>query len=204
MCLPQWAEVSWTEWLENSRDTGLILLQPAQYGARNTILPYLKEVGGAGEVWPELAEIYNSSLVLSTDLTPPVVKILGAGAPVKIPSDEAPYFSVRKGGENEFKRPSFPEGHTDMEGEAAVAQLIQKRVIEMIKKRFGGSDKTILLAGHGSSGKGLLRMLTKNKLSGFPSITNTGLWMVEEQPNGEFMVLMYNDVPLEIESGSAP
>jgi hypothetical protein len=164
----------------------------------------MKEVGGAGEVWPELAEIYNSSLVLSTDLIPPVVKILGAGAPVEIPSDEAPYFSVRKGGENEFKRPQFPKGHTDMEGEAAAAQLIQKRVIEMIKKRFGGSDKTILLAGHGSSGKGLLRMLTRNKLSGFPSITNTGLWMVEEQPSGEFKLKMYNDVPLEIESGSAP
>lgn len=165
--------------------------------ARNTILPYMTEVGAKGEVWPELAEIYNSSLVLSTDLTPPVVKILGAGPPVKIPSDEAPHFSVRKGGEHEFKRPSFPEGHTDMEGEAAAAQLIQKRVIEMIKKRFGGSDKTILLAGHGSSGKGLVRMLTQNRLSGFPSITNTGLWMVEEQPSGEFKLKMYNDVPIE-------
>ena len=164
--------------------------------ARNTILSYMKEVGATGEIWPELHEVYAPSQILSPDLTPPAVKILGEGDPVELPSDETHYFSLREDGLNKFKLPPFKPGHVDIEAEAAAAQVIMQRVVDMIQNRFGGSGKTILLSGHGSSGKGILRMLTKNKLSGFPSITNTGIWMVEEQPNGEFMLMMYNDVPL--------
>lgn len=165
--------------------------------ARNTILPYMKEVGAKGEIWPELHEVYCPSLVLSPDLTPPAVKILGEGAVMELPSDEVQYFSLRKDGQRKFKLPPFAPGHVDKPAEAAAARVIKKRVIDMIQERFGGSDKTILLAGHGSSGRGILMMLTQNKLSGFPSITNTGLWMVEEQSNGEFKLKMYNDVPIE-------
>ena len=69
-------------------------------------------------------------------------------------------------------------------------------MLDMIQERFGGTDKTILLAGHGSSGKGILRMLTGEPLTDLPSITNTGIWMVEEQANGKFKLMMYNDVPI--------
>jgi hypothetical protein len=60
----------------------------------------------------------------------------------------------------------------------------------MIHKRFGGTDEAILLVGHGNSGKALLRMLTGNKLADIPSMANTGIWMVEEQPNGQFKLEM--------------
>jgi hypothetical protein len=38
-------------------------------------------------------------------------------------------------------------------------------------------------------------MLTGNKLADIPSMANTGIWMVEEQPNGKFKLEMYNDAP---------
>jgi len=39
--------------------------------ARNTILPYMMEIGAKGEVWPELAELYHSLLIISPDLPTP-------------------------------------------------------------------------------------------------------------------------------------
>lgn len=166
--------------------------------ARNPVLPYLKERGINGGIWPELDEIYNSHLALSPDLTTPVEKNLGAGEPVKLPAEEATFFSIRTGGENAFRPPRFPQVHTDREGEAAVARLIQQRVIQMIRQRFAGSDKSVFLSGHGSSGKGLLRMLTQDQQTECrEGISNSGLWMVEEQPNGEFKPMIYNDAPVE-------
>ncbi len=51
----------------------------------------------------------------------------------------------------------------------------------------------------GSSGKAILRMLTKDPLIGFPGISNTGIWMVQQQPNGEFKLMMFNDAPVQSE-----
>jgi hypothetical protein len=77
---------------------------------RNTILPYLKETESKAEIWPELHELGASALILSDDLPVSTDPILGAGDPVKIPADEAPWFSLRKGGENEFKIPRTGHG----------------------------------------------------------------------------------------------
>jgi broad specificity phosphatase PhoE len=164
---------------------------------RNTILPYMKEVGATGEVWPELCEYYQSSLIVSPDLPTPTVKILGQGAPVDLPSEETPYFSLREDGLNNIKLPPFPRDHSDNVNETAASKVVIQHVLDLIQERFGGTDKVILLAGHGSSGKGILRMLTGDALTDLPSITNTGIWMVEEQANGEFKLKMYNDVPIE-------
>jgi broad specificity phosphatase PhoE len=83
------------------------------------------------------------------------------------------------------------------EDQEAAYQFVVQHAIDMIHERFGGTDKTILLVGHANSGKALLKLLTRNKLAAAPPITNTGLWMVEEQPNGQFKLEMYNDAPCE-------
>lgn len=172
---------------------------------RNTILPYLKETETKAEIWPELHELEASTLILSPDLVPPAVPILGAGSPVEIPSEEAPWFSLREDGKNKFKMPPFEKDQAGKEEEAAAARLVIQSVIDLIHQRFGGSNKSILLVGHGSSGKGLLRMLTKNELKGFSDgLANTGIWMVEEQPDGEFELKIYNDVPVESGTRAAP
>ncbi|MDX2431173.1 MAG: hypothetical protein QNK35_09580 [Bacteroides sp.] len=101
-------------------------------------------------------------------------------------------------GLNNFRLPPFPRDHSQKEAETAASKVVLQRVLDMIQERFGGTDKTILLAGHGSSGKGILRMLTNDPLTDLPSITNTGIWMVEEQANGEFELKMYNHVPIKL------
>ncbi|MDW5290138.1 histidine phosphatase family protein [Formosa sp. PL04] len=165
---------------------------------RNTILPYMIEVGAKGEVWPELCEYWQSELIISSSLPTPTVNILGEGAPIELPSEETPYFSLREDGLNEIKLPPFPKNpQLDNLVETAASQLVIQHVLDMIQERFGGTDKSILLAGHGFSGKGILRMLTKDTLNDLPAITNAGIWMVEEQPNGVFKLMMFNDVPLE-------
>ena len=75
-----------------------------------------------------------------------------------------------------------------------MAKVIIDRVLELINNR-SASYKTILLSGHGSSGAAILRMLTNDPLNYFPQITNTGVWMVEQQNDGSFKLMMFNDVP---------
>ena len=77
----------------------------------------------------------------------------------------------------------------------AAVRLVSEETIRLIKERFGGSDKSILLVGHGNNGRALLKVLTQDNLKGIPSMANTGIWMVEEQPDGSFELKTYNDAP---------
>jgi broad specificity phosphatase PhoE len=162
----------------------------SMWRTRNTILPYLKAVSAKGEIWPELHEFDGGAKILATNLPAPAKPILGAGPRVELPLEEAPYFTFRPDATNDFKLPSG-EG---VEREAAM-QLVVQRVVDMIRERFAGTDKTILLVGHGNSGRALLRRLTNQSLPEIPSMANAELWMVEEQPGGAFQLEVYNDAP---------
>jgi len=162
----------------------------SMWRARNTVLPYLKEVNAKGEIWPELHEFGGGDGFLATNLPAVTKPALQAGPQIELPADEAAYFTFRADGRNNFKLPS----RDDNEREAAM-QLVVQRVVDMIRERFGGTDKTILLVGHGNAGRALLRRLTKQGLPEIPSMENAKLWMVEAQPNGQFEIKMYNDAP---------
>ncbi len=162
----------------------------SMWRTRNTVLPYLKASGAKGEIWPELHEFGGGLMVLSTNLPAPTDQILGAGPAIELPAEEAPFFTLRPDAKNDFKVPA----KSGEKREAAV-QFIVRRVAAMVHQRFGGTDKTILLVGHGTCGKTLLRLLLNDDLKDYPSMTNTGIWMVEEQPDGKFKLKMYNDVP---------
>jgi hypothetical protein len=177
-------------------DFDLIACSPV-WRARKTILPYMEESGATGEIWPELCEYWQSVLILSPDLPTPTTPILDAGHRIQLDPEETAYFSLREDGQNEIKLPPWPkDSKSDNVIETAASRFVIQHVIDMIDERFGGSDKSILLAGHGYSGIGLLRMLLQDELSDFPPITNTGIWMVEEQTDGTFKLKMYNDVPI--------
>ena len=173
-----------------------VAVSPA-WRCKNTVLPYLKDSKMKGEIWPELAEIYATSLIVSPDLPEHISdkKILGAGDEITLLPEEEPYFTLRKDGLNEFKKARFPRDHSESAKENAMAKVIIDSVLELIKNR-NASYKTILLSGHGSSGAAVLRMLTNNPLYHFPQITNTGVWMVEQQDDSTFKLKMFNDVPL--------
>ncbi|MEN8661164.1 MAG: histidine phosphatase family protein [Lentimonas sp.] len=173
-----------------------IAASPA-WRCKNTILPYMKEQNATAEIWPELHELRANARILSSDLPVITDPILGAGEPIEVSSDEAPYFTVREDGKNWFKIPRSVKGQKGDEWSNAAAQIIIHRVIDMVQERFGGTDVTILLSGHGSSGQAVLRMFTKDPLDGFTAISNTGIWMIEEQPNGTFKTMQFNSYPLE-------
>ena len=56
----------------------------------------------------------------------------------------------------------------------------------MIEKRFGGSDSSILLAGHNSAGVSLMKLLIQDEPAEIArrGLDNTGMWMVEQQEDG--------------------
>lgn len=164
---------------------------------KNTVLPYLVDSKIKAEIWPELAEIYATKLIISKDLPKhtSTVKILGAGDKIILQPEEESYFTLRKDGLNEFKKARFPRDHSESAKENAMAKVIIGKVLELIDER-SESYKSILLSGHGSSGRAVLRMLTNDPLDGFPPITNTGVWMVEQQDDGTFKLKIFNDVPV--------
>ena len=162
---------------------------------RNTIIPYMKEVGAKGEIWPELSEQPASARILKKDLPKPVGPILGAGGKIGLPENELEYFSIREDGTHRFIINRADKGPGAADRSEAAARMVIQNVLDRVQTRFGGTDKSILFAGHGSSGMAVLRMLMQDKLAGIGGITNTGIWMVEEQANGEFKLMMFNGEP---------
>lgn len=164
---------------------------------RHTILPYLKEVGAKGEIWPELSEQPASTRILKKDLPKPLVPILGAGRKLKLPADELKYFSLRKDGMHRFIINRADKGPGAADRSAAAARMVIQNVLDRVQARFGGSDQRILFSGHGSSGMAVLRMLTQDPLDGIGGIANTGMWMVEEQTDGSYQLKIFNDQPYQ-------
>ncbi len=161
---------------------------------RNTVLPYLKELEATAEIWPELKELYASSIIISPDLPPPPDDIiLGAGSLIELPPEDTSNFILRADGNYNFKLPEFPDDHSEKEAETAASKVVIQRVLDMMQERFGASDKSILLVGHGSSGNAILRLITNAEHSG--GIDNAGIWMVEEQADGGFDLKIFNDLP---------
>ncbi|MGI9570713.1 MAG: histidine phosphatase family protein [Desulfobulbia bacterium] len=159
--------------------------------ARNTILPYLKATNQTAEVWPELREGAGMLTILSEDIPDLDMPILNLGKPIELPEEEKDYFVLRKDAPNAYKQYS-----RDDEENLKVAYMkhVCLHAIQMIEKRFGGTDKSILLVGHNSSGVSLLKLLLKeepeNKLllkeepENKRGIDSTGIWMVEQQKDG--------------------
>ena len=73
---------------------------------------------------------------------------------------------------------------------------LAEKTAQMVRTRFGKSGKTILLVGHGLAGTTLIRVLTGSTVPQH-GLSNTKLWMAEEQPDGSFKLKMMNNVPYE-------
>ncbi|HPN84419.1 MAG TPA: histidine phosphatase family protein [Victivallales bacterium] len=146
-----------------------------------TILPYLKSKNLKAEIWPELMEA-GAPGISEADLSklpPPNENLFKSGKPIRIPDGEEQYFSVREGA-NQI----VPKGMPD-------AVAVAKRTVEIIKSRFAGSNKKILLVAHSVSGGTLLKILTNDLKA--PSLgANTGFWVVEEQEDGTFKPIAVN------------
>jgi broad specificity phosphatase PhoE len=160
---------------------------------RHTVLPYLRATSQTAELWPELAEFAGPGKdPLPSPLPEPSATLFTGGKPIALPADEAPLFKLRADGLTEFK---MGEGAAQREADRLA---LCRRVVELIRKRFGGSDKTLLLVGHGNAGRLLASVLTQDpQIMTSPDtiLKNTSLWLAEEQPDGTFRLTLINDQP---------
>lgn len=163
---------------------------------RNTIAPYLKVSAQKAEVWPELREGPGMVTILSEDIPDVTEDVFNKGEPIVITAKETALFEVRPGAENNYAR--YPRDSSEDE-KVAYMKHVSKHAIKLIEDRFGGSDKSILLAGHNSAGVSLLKMLLQDEPSGKAKrgLDNTGIWMVEQQEDGSYELKTYNDQPYE-------
>ena len=157
--------------------------------ARNTILPYLKETQRKAEVWPELREGRGYGSILSKDIPDVQDEILNRGEPITLPEEEQPFFVLRDDAENNYS--GYPDKSPGMV-RAAYLKHATVSAIKLIEKRFGGTDQSILLAGHGTAGRTLLTLLLQDESWFKTGIRNTGIWMVEQQADGSYLLRMYN------------
>ena len=87
---------------------------------------------------------------------------------------------------------------------AADRRAVVLKDIEMIKRRFGGTEKSILLVSHGNLGRIMVEELTGEKKAFDVELKNTGMWMAEEQGDGTFKLEIFNDEPFKgAERGAA-
>ncbi len=168
---------------------------------RNTILPYLLSTRTQAEIWPELGEFAGLSVTFlgKPDLPPPE-KDLYKGRVIELPQNEQGVFLVREDRPREFNVPKDgPQAGANLEA-------ILGQAITQLKARFAGSDKTVLLVGHGNSGKALLQRLINQKLPPKLVMENVSLWMVEEQADGSFALRLFNNAawPVAPQEGQAP
>jgi Fructose-2,6-bisphosphatase len=162
---------------------------------RQTILAYLKAQNRRAEIWPELIEFGrmdgDGHRIGAPDLPPPSDDLLTGGKPIKLSADEEPWFILRPDG---LLEPKLGRG-----GDPGAADLteLQRRVVARLREQFGGTDKSVLLVGHGHAGIRLLRVLTGDPAATKTPLNNIGIWMAEEQPDGRFVIRMINDKPVE-------
>jgi broad specificity phosphatase PhoE len=163
-----------------------IAVSPA-WRTRNTVAPYLKETGQKAELWPELLEFGSLDQQHDVVPLPPPSADLFKGDTVRLSDSDQGLFILREDG-----RWLFRLGQTPAQKAADRWAVVQKDV-ELIRKRFGGSDKSILLVSHENIGRLLLEAITHDKNLFKVSLLNTSLWMVEEQPDDKFKLRLLND-----------
>ena len=166
----------------------LIATSP-MWRARNTILPYLQETQSQAEVWPELREAGGYGSILSEDIPKIQDEILNQGEPITLPEEEQPFFILRDDAPNNYSH--YPENSPGLV-RASYLKHASLSAIQLIEQRYGGSDQSILLAGHGTAGRTLLTLLLQDESWFKSGIRNTGIWMVEQQEDGTYQLKMYN------------
>jgi broad specificity phosphatase PhoE len=167
-----------------------IAVSPA-WRTKNTIAPYLKEAGLNAEIWPELLEFNTIAHQHDPNQPPPSADLFTGGGPLTLSSEDQALFTLRDDNPTQFKI-----GKDPLQA-AADRRAVVDKDIELIRKRFDNSDKTILLVGHGNSGRIFAEELTHEKKAFEVELHNTAMWMAQEQPDGTFKLLMLNDEPFK-------
>jgi len=154
-----------------------ILVSPVPR-AINTILPYLKETGQKGEIWPEIAECCWQQV--RDNITPGNLVI---SETIQLNAEQTLYFTFRDtNSKHNYGNLSYADG---------VAQV---RAAEgLLKKHYFGTGKTILIVAHYHSGQVLLADLLGMPREDLPNLENAKLTHLHQCEDGHFTLLSIND-----------
>lgn len=158
-----------------------VLVSPT-WRTRQTILPYLKAHNVIAEICPEVEECCCDC----RGDTAPAANIR-LGEKIVISEGETPYFKLRDTNTLFRFAPATEE--------EAVAQI--RRAGDLIRSRFGGSGKSILVVTHSCTGGRFIENLLGLKPDGRFGPGNAALTHLRQQADGSFSLLMLNDVPFQ-------
>jgi len=154
-------------------DFDYIIVSP-KLRALKTILPYLKKHRVTAEIWPELAEC-----CWQKDRRQTSAFDLRRGEKIELTHELARWFSFADSDSHyNYDTRNYSEG---------ILQTMM--AADRLKKRFGQSNKTILVIGHYHAGSRLLEILQGMEPIGRYRLSNTSISHLTEQPNGAFELL---------------
>jgi len=151
-----------------------IVVSP-KHRALKTIMPYLKKHGLVAEIWPELDECCWQKSRQSSSASRP-----GRGDRISLDADMKPYFKFSHS-EYEYKTRSYGAG---------IFQLF--KATDLIKRRFAGSGKNILMVGHYHAGSRIFELLQGLEPEGRYKLSNAKINHLQETGDGSFRVINFN------------
>lgn len=142
-----------------------------------TIVPYLKVTGATGVIWPEIAECcwqedrenqYGGHLVWDKE--------------IRLSPEIATQFSFREG---------IPaRGYANRSYADGIAQV--RQAATLIKDRYSGSGKSILIVTHYHAGALLMAQLLGMERESLPGLENAGIAHLRQGADERFSLLMIN------------
>lgn len=153
-----------------------ILVSPAER-AINTILPYLKESGQKGIIWPELTEC-----CWQKNRDTQVAGRLVTSSALRLNNEQVTYFSFRDSDSTlSYANNSYADG---------VAQV--RHAEELLKQHYFGSGKTILIVAHYHSGQVLMADLLGTTRDKLPNLENGKLAHLRQGDDSRFTLISIN------------
>ena len=157
-----------------------VMVSPT-WRTQQTILPFLEATGQKAEIWPEVEEV---DCGITGDVVPSAS--VNRGTAVEIVEGAQDLIACRDEVSSRRYAPTSRE-----EG---VRQLML--AVDLVKSRFGGSDKSVLIVTHSCAGGRLMELFLGLKPSGRFSPKNATLSHLRQTEDGRFELVSLNEKPL--------
>ncbi len=157
-----------TQWLTRYRFDAIVV--SPMWRTQNTVLPFLKANGLSAEIWPELAECCwqkDRSAPVSTPM--PMF-----GRPI-IPEDSSRLHVREERATLEWNETTYGDGMRRV-----------RAAVDLLRERFAGTGKSVLVVGHGNAGQRLIQLLRGREPEEGPPLANARLTHLAEQADGRF------------------
>ena len=162
--------------LENRR-FDQVLVSPT-WRTQHTIAPFLAQRDAVGEIWPELEEC-----CYHTNRSAPVSDPRPRGGRISIDSDVAERFIYRDGTASHWYN---AKNYADSEQQVGEAT-------DLLRLRFGGSRKSILIVSHFHTGAWMIADLVGDRAAHKIALQTGKLTHLRQQPDGRFRIVSLNE-----------